>query len=154
MAEFFPPTGVTPLGLVEPVTLKPLPPPPVIRADKINYQTQAFSSVSQDVDPIDAAVVEAIWRVRRSGAAVLNKGTRYLDLKKIDEQTQNLVTSDTRRALSRLVARGYITILKITVTTDNADNWAEVVVDYINNRTSKEDQQRRAARRLAEEIGR
>jgi hypothetical protein len=144
-----PPSGLTPLGLAEFELLKPLPPPPVIRADRLNYQTNSFTSMTGDTDPVDAAVIESLWRVRGSGAAVLDKGARFVDIKKLNDQATALLTSEARRALARIVGRGDVTIRSIDVKTES--DWAEITVSYVNNR-SPFDQVRTVTRRLPEEI--
>jgi hypothetical protein len=146
---YIPPAGTTSLGTVVLTAVRPLPPPPVIRADKLSYQSQAFESVTKDRDPIDAAVIEALWRIRGSGAAVMNTGARFLDVKKLDEKAKVLLDNEARAALRRIVRRGDITIKKIEVLTGN--DWAEVQVFYLNNRAPfKRD--RLATKRLPEEI--
>lgn len=147
---YIPSAGISPLGTTELTEYRPLPPPPVIRADKLNYQSQAFTSVVSDRDPTDAAVIEALWRVRGSGAAVRNTGARFLDVRKLDDKAKILLANEARIALSRLIRRGDITITKITVVT--GDDCAELTVFYLNNRTSLAKKDRIAKKRLPEEI--
>lgn len=146
---YIPPAGISNLGTTELTEWKPLPPPPVIRADRLNYQSQAFTSVTTDRDPVDAAVIEALWRVRGSGAAVRNTGARFLDIRKLDDRAKVLLESEARTALRRLIQRGDITIKNIVV--EVGGDWAEVTVHYLNNRAPfKRD--RVATKRLPEEI--
>lgn len=147
---YIPSAGISPLGATELSEYRPLPPPPVIRADKLNYQAQAFESVFSDRDPTDAAVIEALWRVRGSGAAVRNTGARFLDVRKLDDKAKILLANEARFALTRLVRRGDITIKKITV--EVGDDWAELTVFYTNNRTPLAKKDRTAKKRLPEEI--
>lgn len=147
---YIPSAGVTSLGTADLAEYRPLPAAPVIRADKLEYQTQAFESVFSDNDPTDAAVVESLWRVRGSGAAVRNVGTRFLDVQKLDNKAKTLLENEARIALRRLVSKGYITIKSIVVKTGN--DWAEVEVNYINNRTALAKKDRSVKKRLPEEI--
>lgn len=147
---YIPSAGISPMGTTELSEYRPLPPPPVIRSDKLNYQAQAFESVFSDRDPTDAAVIEALWRVRGSGAAVRNTGARFLDVRKLDDKAKILLENEARVALARLVRRGDITITKITVET--GDDWAEITVFYVNNRTALAKKDRTAKKRLPEEI--
>lgn len=147
---YIPSAGISPLGTTELTEYRPLPPPPVIRADKLDYQSQSFTSVFSDRDPTDAAVIEALWRVRGSGAAVRNTGARFLDVRKLDDKAKILLANEARIALSRLIRRGDITVTKITVET--GDDWAELTVFYLNNRTSLQKKDRTAKKRLPEEI--
>jgi hypothetical protein len=146
-----PPAGVTPLGAFTGTFDGPLPPPPVIRADCIEPKEQRFTSVIKGDDPIDAAVVEALWRVRGSGGAVMDKGTRFLDIGKLTEQATRLIESEARNALKRMVVAGYITIKSVVVTL--GDDWAEVDVSYLNNRAARDQLRVREVRvRLPEAV--
>lgn len=125
------------------------PKPPVIRADLIDPKTQEFLKLSVDQDPIDAAVIEALWRVRASGAAVMDTGARFLDIPKIDDDHAAQVTSETRNALRRLVQRGDIFLKRIDVRT--GPDWSEVDVTYLNNRAKRDrTKERHALRRFPE----
>jgi hypothetical protein len=146
---YIPPAGTTDLGTTELSEYLPLPPPPVIRADKMTYQTQSIASVFSDIDPTDAAVIEALWRIRGSGAAVRNTGARFIDVRKLDDKAKILLENEARIALTRLTRRGDITITKIVV--DIGSDWAEVAVHYMNNRTSTLKRDRVARKRLPEE---
>lgn len=148
-APYIPPSGTTELGTADLVPYKPLPPPPVIRADKLIYQDQTFASVIQDRDPVDAAVIEALWRVRGSGAAVQDTGARFLDIPKLDDKAKTSIANEARTALTRIVRRGDIRIVKITVETGN--DWAEITVAYQNNRAPY-NRDRLVHKRLPEEI--
>ena len=148
MPLYIPPAGVSPIGTVL-TAYRPLPPPPVIRADKLRYQRQSFESVFRDRDPVDAAVVEALWRVRGSGAAVANTGARFLDIEKLDDRAKTVIQSETYTALRRLIRRGDITIKNVVVET--GPDWAEVQVYYLNNRAPF-NRDRVVRKRLPEEI--
>lgn len=125
------------------------PAPPVIRADRIDPVTQEFTSLFKDQDPVDAAVIEALWRVRASGAAVMDTGARFLDIPKIDDQHTSQVISETRNALRRLVQRGDIFVKRIEVRT--GPDWSEVDVTYLNNRAKRDrTKERHAVRRFPE----
>jgi len=146
---YIPSAGVTSLGATDLTENRPLPPPPVIRADKLNYQHQSFESVFSDNDPTDAAVIEALWRVRGSGAAVRNTGAKFLEIRKLDNKAKTLLENEARQALIRLVRRGDISISSIRVLTGN--DWAEVTVNYVNNRTALAKKDRSITKRLPEE---
>lgn len=145
-----PPAGVFPLGFFTETRRYELPPPPVIRADAIDPSSQEWTSFIKDQDPIDAAVVEALWRIRASGAAVQTTGARFLDIDKIDSRAKRALESEARTALRRLVRRNDITLKKVTV--DTGPDWAEVTVDYVNNRTALQKRERRAKVRVPEAI--
>lgn len=149
MPIYVPPAGITPMGAYDGDPRGPYPPPPVIRADKIDPVTQEFTSLFSDQDPVDAAVIEALWRVKGSGAAVQDVGARFLDIPKIDDQHRAQVEGETRNALRRLVLRGDIFLKSVKVTV--GPDWSEVEVTYLNLRAKRDrDQERRAVRRLPE----
>lgn len=150
MTVIVPPVGVFPLGQFDEVRHYELVKAPVIRADRIDPVTQDWTSLIYDQDPTDAAVIEALWRVRGSGAAVTDTGSRYLDVNKLDDQAPKKFESETRFALRRLVQRGDITIKSIKV--DTEDDWGEVTVDYVNNRTALAKKTRLAKVRVPEAI--
>lgn len=150
MPIVIPPAGVFPLGFFDETRRYELPKPPVVRADQIDASTQEFTSMVKDQDPIDAAVVESLWRVRQSGAAVFETGARFLDVDKIDDRAARRLESEARFALRRLVRRGDIRIKNVTVET--GEDWAEVTVDYINNRTALQKKERQAKVRVPEAI--
>jgi hypothetical protein len=143
---YIPTAGISPLGTTELTEYRPLPPPPVIRADRLDYQEQAFTSVFSDRDPTDSAVIEALWRVRGSGAAVRNTGARFLDVRKLDDKAKILLDNEARIALSRIIRRGDITVTKIVVETGG--DWAEISVFYVNNKTPSQKKTRIANLRL------
>lgn len=138
------------MGTTELSPFKKLASPPVIRADKINYQDQSFASMLKDRDPVDAAVIEALWRVRGTGAAVANTGARFLDITKLDDKANTIIANEARTALTRLVNRGDIQIKKIDVSVGS--DWAEVAVHYLNMRASKK-KDRVIRKRFPEEVG-
>ena len=148
-APYIPPAGTSELGTIDLAPNQQLPKPPVIRADQLNYRGQRFTSVFNDRDPVDAAVIECLWRGRGSGAAVQNTSARYFYVTKLGDDAATLIENEARLALKRLIQSGVITVTSVEVMT-GAD-WAEVAVNYLNNRTPLE-KERRAVKRLPEEF--
>jgi hypothetical protein len=144
------PIGVWQLGFFSERRKYELDDPPVIRAERVDPMTQEWTSLLMDRDPTDAAVIEALWRVRKSGAAVVNVGARFLDVEKLDDQAPARFAGEARVALRRLVDRGDITIKSITV--DTGSDWGEVTVDYVNNRTALQKKDRTVKMRAPEAI--
>jgi hypothetical protein len=128
------PLGLTPLGLFEDTTTPAMDPPPVIAAEEIDPSTGELVSVFRGIHPVDAQVIEALIRVRGSGASVTSDGHQYTSIQRIDESTPNLVDSYTRRALDRLTRKNDIRIESIAVEVDEAGAWFEVTVSYWNLR--------------------
>ncbi len=145
-----PPAGVFPLGFFEETRRYELPKAPVVRADRIDPAAQEWTSMVKDLDPIDAAVVESLWRIRQSGAAVFDTGARFLDINKIDDRAARALESEARFALRRLIRRNDITVKNVTVET--GEDWAEVTVNYINNRSALQKKDRIAKVRVPEAI--
>ncbi len=98
----------------------------------VDPSTGELQSVLLDLDPIDAQVVEALSRVRASGASVQTTGARFVDIEKLTDAAELDVLSQTRDALSRLVSRSLIAVESISVLF--GDDWFEVSVVYFNLR--------------------
>lgn len=145
-----PPAGVVPMGQFDGERLYQLPAAPTIRADRIDPVTQEFESLTADRDAIDAQVVDALWRIRGSGAAVRNTGARFLDVSKLVEQAPTLIETEARFALRRLIQRGDIRVKSVEVVTGT--DWAECTVNYINVRAMTRDKRRQAKVRLPEGV--
>jgi hypothetical protein len=130
------PAGLHPIGSA-PSSQNPLLPPPVISADGIDEGSKDLASVLYGADPIDDQVYIALNTLRGSGAAVMNVGQRFQDVRKLDDNAAILIEQEGRTALRRLVNSGDITIDRLYVQTDSAGTWAELVCDFINNRLPK-----------------
>lgn len=138
MPPVIPPLGVAPLGTFGEVQRTPYDLPPVIRADAIDPSSGEFVSFFTDVHPIDEQVVGALWRVSKSGASVWAIGNDLRTVRLFEAGFARLVESKARNALKSLVAGGFITIEAIRVTSDESDNAATLVVEYINQRRASE----------------
>lgn len=126
------------------------PSPPTIRADLIDPETQEFVSFTKDLDPIDAQVIESLWRIRGSGAAVQSKGARFLDTTKLTDQAPTLLESQVRIALRRLLQNGDISLISATADTEN--DFAAVLVRYTNNRSMTFDRARKIRVRVPGDV--
>ena len=82
--------------------------PPNVLADYIDPETGDFASLVYTYDPVDAMVINALKTVRGSGAAVTSIGTKFRDIKKIDNAIQLRITTEIETALSVLLKRGDI----------------------------------------------
>lgn len=139
-----PPAGVTPVSTALPDRRTPFAEPPVIRADLLDYQTQEFASFTRGFDPIDAQVVEALWRVRGTGAAVVSDGARFNEVRKLESGVEIRYQQYVREALSRLTSGQHIRVVSIRVR--QSENAVELVVDYTNLRLTSSDKSRQARR--------
>lgn len=128
------PSGLHPLGLWVPQTYAPKDGPPGILADSIDPKTGEFTSISKGMDPIDQQVVLAMRITRRSGAAVMNDGQEFREIRKVTEETPILMKSVAERALRRLIEQGDIELGELETNGDGGDDFAEVVINYTNKR--------------------
>ena len=140
MFPVIPAAGVTPAGLGLATTLEVDLTPPVIRAEPIDQSTGDYASLTGDLDPVDASVIEALLRVRKSGASVLTTGQSFHAVDKLGDDSPLRLASLTRLALRPLIERGDINIETIDVTTaldgeTTIKDWAEVKVVYQNLRS-------------------
>ncbi len=80
-----PPLTTSPMSapIVDP--LEPTALPPIILADKLDDQTGEFLSLTEGLDPTDAAVQVTFVTERGSGASVRNIGQRFSTLKHADD---------------------------------------------------------------------
>ncbi len=131
------PAGLSDLGTAEPLEQGVLKAAPVIMADGVSEKSKDFASMVYGADPIDEQVWLALNVLRQSGAAVTTVGQRFQDIRKMTSNVAILIEQEARTALRLLVQNGDIKIERIAVTKDELGNWAECVVDYINNRLPK-----------------
>lgn len=130
------PIGLHELGLGEPPSYVAIGTAPAIGADNFDQETKDLASLSKGADPIDAQVQYALSVLRQSGAAVMGHGQRFQDIRKITTNVAVLLEQEARTTLARLVGNGDITLdrVAVSVNTESTDNWAEVVIDYVNRR--------------------
>jgi hypothetical protein len=104
-------------------------------ADAVDPTTHEYLSVFVGFDPVDAAVLEALKRVRNSGAAVTGVGHRFVDVDKVDNRAADEIEAEARFALRVLVQRGDVQLYAVNVNADpDNPDWAEVTCTYINLR--------------------
>ena len=110
------------------------PPRPTL-ADAIDPWTGDYSSL-EGADPTDAAVLDALRIVRGSGASVQQDGQQFTEAQKVTEGLSRFLREEVEFALRRLIATQQITLLEVTVTTENDS--ATIVVRY-RNEAQRED---------------
>lgn len=104
------PAGLHALGTAEGVQLVEPSRPPVIAADDVNATTGEVNSLLTSIDPVDSAVIQIARTARGSGAAVLDIGHRFADIRKNDESAPALAKAYAREMFAELVADGRIEI--------------------------------------------
>ena len=136
------PMGLHRLGLDAPTAHASLDGAPVLAAENISIKTKDLVSLTVGADPIDQQVQAALSVLRASGAAVVQDGQRFLDVRKLDSNAPTLLEQEARTALGRLIRNGDITVEAINVVQDSAGQWGEVIIDYFNNRLPNSKKQR------------
>lgn len=138
MAVIILPAGQHSLGFAEGVQFVSPAHPPVIIADDVNAQTGEVNSLLTSVDPIDGAVINIARTERGSGAAVLDIGHRFRDIRKNDERAPGLAESYAREMYADLVAGGLIEIVSIDTTQFGAvHDGLGLLMTYTNLRSGK-----------------
>jgi hypothetical protein len=134
-----PPFGVHPIGHFVPGDPTRRLGPAGILADKIDPNTNDFLSIVVGDDPIDAQVSVAFRTERRSGAAVMDTGQRFLDIRKLTDDADELIMGEAREALRLLLQREDIELESAAVVrgadAGTGADWAELTVAYINRRS-------------------
>jgi hypothetical protein len=129
-----PASGLSPAGLF--VAQKFVDPskPPGILADAIDPKTNDYASIAIGMDPIDSQVIVALSVKRASGAAVLEDGHTFAEIRKVDTTTPAAIEARTRLTLKRLVEQRdiQITALVPTADPDHQSGWVEF--QYRNRR--------------------
>jgi hypothetical protein len=104
------PSTSTPIGSAV-ATPSALATPTILLAPNIDPTTNDFVSVFTGMDPVDAAVINAIKIVRNSGPAVTDVGNRLSDVRKITKSTVNELKAEIRSALDLLIRKRDINYL-------------------------------------------
>jgi hypothetical protein len=127
------PAGHHPIGIGYPDEIGPYPSAPALAAEDYAIDGKRdVKSLTKSADPIDAQVQLALTAVRATGAVNGELGQRFADVRKNDENAKILLEGEARRALDRLVKNGDITLIRVAAEVE-AD-WAELTIDYLNNR--------------------
>lgn len=129
-----PPAGLTPAGFFVPQLFSEPTEPPGILADAIDPETGEYLSISRGIDPVDEQVLVALTLRRRSGAAVMDDGHEFDQIRKVDDSARTVIDAETRRALSRLAGNGDIKLRKVYAVAEPGNDWGEVSVEYENTR--------------------
>lgn len=135
-----PPTG-SPIAFFVPSPGVGDPVSPLL-ADDIDPETHEYRTILTGADPIDAQVLVALKTFRGSGSAVLNDGQTFRNVDKLFDNVADVIASDARLALSRLLRRGDIRLVStsaiepgIEVSVFDSDQSAELIVRYRNMRS-------------------
>jgi len=119
MADLYPPAGVYPVGTCPDALQYNAPKVGVFLADAIDPETGDYRSIARGVDPVEAAVLEALLVRRGTGSAVRDDGIRLDDLQLIDDAFEGVLRSEVTYALRRLIEAEQIEITGLVITTEN-----------------------------------
>jgi len=112
-----------------------LAPPSPLLADNIDPTTNDYVSLTVGVDPIDAAVVNAVKIVRGSGAAVVSDGARFYKITKITNSIEKEIESIVLEALLRLIRNRDIEYKGVDfLQMDPSTQTVEIAVKWVNLR--------------------
>lgn len=134
MPVVIPAAGLSPAGLFVSQAFADPTKPPGILAYAIDPTTGEYLSISRGMHPIDQQVIIALKVKRRSGAAVMNDGQRFSDIKKVDDTAQARIDSETRTALARLLKNGDIEIISLVPVADQDTDTGTMSLRYRNLR--------------------
>ena len=109
--------------------------PPGILADAIDYRTGEYMSILKGMDPIDEQVLIALTRKRASGIAVMEDGQLFHEIEKVDDSTATRLAGEVARACRRLVDNRDIRLKNVQPVVDQNNDYADVVVEFVNQRT-------------------
>ncbi len=109
--------------------------PPMLLAPLIDPYSHDFLSLTVGMDPIDAAVINALKIVRGSGPAVSDVGARFGDIRKITPATPNDIKSQVKTALAGLIRRGDIRYIGTTIdSSESGTQTIEARIQWVNLR--------------------
>jgi hypothetical protein len=133
-----PPAGVTAASFFVPFAVVDPALPPAILADKLTA-TGDLASFFVGGDPIDEAIAFQLRIVRGTGAAVVDDGQRFRDIKKNDNNAVADIRSESLRVLQPFIANGDIAdvSLQIQAGEDEGDLGAVFIV-YRNLRSGQQ----------------
>ena len=106
--------------------------PRAYAAERINFETGELESLTRGRHPVEAAVATAARTERGSGGSVLSTGQRFGDVRKLGPTGAELLRSEAQKMFAPLVAQGLVRVLSISVTTNDTDTSASVVVAWRN----------------------
>jgi hypothetical protein len=110
-------------------------PPSPLLADNIDPQTHDYVSLFEGRDVIEAQVLIALSVVRGSGAAVVDIGNRFHEIRKILPSIKSVLDSKAREALRLLITKQDIRYRGIELTVlDEGNQTVECVVKWENLR--------------------
>lgn len=116
-----PPAGVTPASAFTATAHAASEPPVAILADLIDPATGDYRSIVDSATIADGLVVHLLRTQRGSGAAVLEFGQRFRELRNVTEESPELVESMAREALEPARVAGVVKFKQIEAEVDAND---------------------------------
>jgi hypothetical protein len=110
--------GITPASAYTETTHEDPLGPPIILADAIDPATGEFTSLERGLDPIDGAVLLTCSVKRSSGAAIIDVGHRFHEIRYVAPDVKVLAESAVRECVQHLTRAGLIELRKILTEVD------------------------------------
>lgn len=142
--SFIPPAGVTPAAAYVEQRHAPAAPSIAILADAIDPATGEYLSITEGATIADGLVVQLLRTERGTGAAVLEFGQRFRELRHVTTESPELVKSMVQQALAPAVGAGVVRFDGIEVAVDPSDgSQVNAAVRYTDLLAPRRDASRR-----------
>lgn len=135
------PAGITPCATPLDDGVSVAPPASVQLARTIDPQTGELQLLLTGLHPVDAAVARAFQLRSGTGAALGGKGTRFGEIGKAGATAKRAIELEAKRVATPLVTAGMIRLRSVTATVTG--DTAELLVEYMNLYTGRDEQVRR-----------
>ncbi len=128
-----PPAGVSPFSALFSNGAIPAAAPKNWLADKIDPTNGELLSITEGLDPVDAAVMFQFQTVFGSGSALGSGGHKFRRIRKATERSQKAIEYEARRIFEPFVRRGWVELRQGDgVLVDIEGDTGQLVVNYFN----------------------
>ena len=128
-----PPAGFSPASAFELVGHAVQQSPVAILADLLDPRTGEYQSIEDSATIADGLVVTLMRTERGSGAAVLDFGQRFRDLRNVEGNTTELAESLAREALQPARDAGIVDFQALSASVNESDGTqVDVTIEYLD----------------------
>lgn len=128
-----PPAGYSPASAFELVGHAVAQNPVPILADAIDPKTGEYTSIEDSATIADGLVVTLLRTQRGSGAAVLEFGQRFREVRHVDDESAVLAESLAREALQPALDAGVVDFRQLSGAANESDpTQVDVAIDYLD----------------------
>jgi len=139
-----PPAGFSPASAFDIIGHAESEPPVAILADSIDPATGDYRALDESASIADGLVVNLLRIQRGSGAAVLEFGQRFREVRHVTTESPELVESIVREALAPASEAGIVRFDRIAAEADPSDgSQLNAGIEYIDLLAPPRDQNRR-----------